>query len=118
MTFALQADCQAAGLPWANMYNKANKLTLPSMYSVQAAMAEFSAAYRAGNLSIDISDAPGNDSWPLATMSFVLLNHSITSQDCTNGEELIRFLAWTQINDAYLSSLLLLPFPDASLPSQ
>jgi hypothetical protein len=107
MTFALQSDSESAGLPWVAMYNRAGKLSLPSKYSVQAAMAEFSAAYSAGNLSVDISDAPGNDSWPLAFMTFILLNRSAMSLDCNNIEELIRFLAWTQVNDKYNVPLFL-----------
>jgi hypothetical protein len=123
MTFVRQIDCQSAGLPWVNMYNKAGYPVVPSMYSVQAAMIEFSAAYNAGNLTLDIVDAPGNESWPLAYMTFILLNQSITSNDCTNIQELLRcphcpitpppfgttlifgnnrWLAWTQTNDAYL----------------
>jgi hypothetical protein len=90
MTFVRQIDCQSAGLPWVNMYNKASYPVVPSMYSVQAAMIEFSAAYNAGNLTLDIVDAPGNESWPLAYMTFILLNQSITTSDCTNIQELLR----------------------------
>jgi hypothetical protein len=101
MTFLTLSDTIAVGLPWVNMINRANKKVIPSVYSVQAAMAQFSANYSAGNLTIDVVDAPGDDSWPLTYMTYVSINRSITALDCTNIEELMRFIAWTQINDAY-----------------
>lgn len=101
MTFVTQDDCLDSGLPWVNMVNKAGKVVAPSVYSVQAAMAQFAANFSAGNLTIDIVDAPGNDSWPLSYTTFIAINRSITALDCTNIEELMRFIAWTQINDGY-----------------
>jgi hypothetical protein len=111
MTFLTLSDTIAAGVPWVNMINRANQEVIPSVYSVQAAMAQFSANYSAGNLSIDVTDAPGADSWPLTYMTYVSINRSITALDCTNIEELMRFIAWTQINDAYFARRLSFPLP-------
>jgi ABC-type phosphate transport system substrate-binding protein len=104
MTFVRLIDCENNNLPWVNMINKAGKLVIPSKYSVQEAMAQFASNFSAGNLLIDIVDAPGNDSWPLSYTTFMAINKSITALDCTNVEELMRFIAWTQINDAYVAS--------------
>ena len=101
MTLVTQIDCLNSGLPWVNMVNKAGKVVAPSVYSVQAAMAQFAANFSAGNLAVDIVDAPGNDSWPLSYTTFLAINRSITALDCTNIEELMHFIAWTQINDGY-----------------
>ncbi len=110
MTFVRHVDCLKSGLPWANMVNKAGKVVAPSVYSVQAAMAEFAANFSAGDLTIDIVDAPGNESWPLAYTTFIAINRSITALDCTNIEELMHFIAWTQINDGYPHALALRHF--------
>jgi ABC-type phosphate transport system substrate-binding protein len=112
MTFVRHDDCLKSGLPWANMVNKAGKVVAPSVYSVQAAMAEFAANFSAGDLTIDIVDAPGNESWPLAYTTFIAINRSITALDCTNIEELMHFIAWTQINDGYPHAFAPCPFAE------
>jgi phosphate transport system substrate-binding protein len=99
MTFARQIDCSAVDLPWFAMVNKAGKTVQPSVASVQAAMSDFAADISAGQLTVDIGNAPGNRSWPLAYHTFLAINQSVTTFDCTNVDELLRFVAWALTND-------------------
>jgi phosphate transport system substrate-binding protein len=99
MTFARQSDSRAVGLPWFNMINKAGKTVQPSVASVQAAMSNFAANISAGQLTIDIVNAAGNDSWPMAYLTFLAINRSVTTLDCTNVDEFLRLVAWALTND-------------------
>jgi hypothetical protein len=93
LTFARQSDCSAVGLPWFNMINKAGKTVQPSVASVQAAMSDFAANISAGQLTIDIVNGAGNDSWPIAYHTFLAINQNVTTYDCTNVDELLHFVA-------------------------
>jgi hypothetical protein len=66
-------------------------------------MAEYQSEYAASNFTVDIYDAAGNQSWPLAYMTFFAISSSVEVFDCTNIEELINFLVWIHTNDAYVS---------------
>ncbi|ELR24201.1 serine/threonine protein kinase [Acanthamoeba castellanii str. Neff] len=99
MTFVRQAMSVAAGLSWANMVNKAGKTVEPSVSTVQAAMSQFARNFSAGDLTIDIVDAPGDESWPLSYHTFLAFNRSVTALDCTNIQELTRFIAWALTNE-------------------
>jgi ABC-type phosphate transport system substrate-binding protein len=101
MTFVRQAMSVAAGLSWANMVNKAGKTVEPSVSTVQAAMSQFARNFSAGDLTIDIVDAPGDESWPLSYHTFLAFNRSVTALDCTNIQELTRFIAWALTNEEY-----------------
>ncbi len=101
LTFLNYADTTSSKFKWMNMINKAGKLVTPSVASVQAAMADYSESYGQGNFTIDIVDAPGNDSWPLSYINYLSVKQNITTFDCTNFQELLAFVAWIQTNDAY-----------------
>ncbi len=107
VTFMSYADTVSSPFKWMNMINKAGKLVLPSVASVQSAMADFGIEYGSSNFTIDIVDAKGNASWPIAYMSYLSLKQNVTASDCTNIQELLAFVAWLQTNDAYVSPLLL-----------
>jgi hypothetical protein len=85
----------------ADMINKAGHVVAPNIDTVQSAMDQFQANFSAGQLTVDIVDAPGDNSWPLSYITFIAFNRSSTALDCTDNEELLRFVAWTQINDPY-----------------
>lgn len=86
------------------MYNKANQLVSPSVASIQSAMDSF-VQLSQGNYSIDIVDGNGTNAWPLSYLVFLSLNHSVTIYDCTIIEELMNFIAWTDINSKYVLTL-------------
>jgi hypothetical protein len=70
-----------------------------------APLTDFEYAYNSGNYSGDILDAPGNASWPLTHMTFMITDANVTTFDCTQVEEILRFVAWIQTNDEYALSL-------------
>jgi ABC-type phosphate transport system substrate-binding protein len=107
MTFLNYADTVSSPFRWMNMINKAGKLVRPSIESVQAAMDDFSEQFDQSNFTIDIIDADGNASWPIAYMNYLSMQQNLTTFDCTNIFELLSFVAWVQTNDAYV----LLRFP-------
>jgi ABC-type phosphate transport system substrate-binding protein len=102
MTFLNYADTVSSPFKWMNMINKAGKLVLPSIESVQAAMDDFSEQFDQSNFTIDIIDADGNASWPIAYMNYLSMQQNLTTFDCTNIFELLSFVAWVQTNDAYV----------------
>jgi hypothetical protein len=91
----------SANVRYMDMYNRANKLVKPSTTSVQAAMAIFTTQISDGDFTVNIIDANGTDSWPLSYMIYVTLLQDTYSQECSNVQDLIEFVAWIQTNDAY-----------------
>ncbi len=90
----------SANAKYMDMYNRANKLVKPSTMSVQAAMAIFTTQISDGDFTVNIIDANGTDSWPLSYMIYVTLLQDTYSQECSNVQDLIEFVAWIQTNDA------------------
>jgi hypothetical protein len=101
MTFVLYADAVAAGIKWSKLYNKAGSLVAASTTTVQSAMAAFLPQFGQSNFTVDIYDADGTNSWPLALMSYVSLAHTVTAFDCSIINELLSFVAWIHTNDGY-----------------
>lgn len=96
------ADLLPTNIKWINMINKAGNLVHPSPSSVQAAMTDFLSFFNAGNFSIDIFDAGGATSWPMAYQTYVTLKQNSSTFDCTIIHELLNFVTWVQTNDAYV----------------
>jgi hypothetical protein len=101
MTFVLYADAVSAGIKWSKMYNKAGTLVAASTTTVQSAMAAFLPEFGQSNFTVDIYDADGTNSWPLALMSYVSLARTVTAFDCNVVRELLNFVAWIHTNDGY-----------------
>jgi ABC-type phosphate transport system substrate-binding protein len=110
ITYLNWADTVSTPFKWMNMINKAGKHVQPSVASVQSAMADFKVQYGQSNFTIDIVDAPGNESWPITYMSYLSLKQNVTTFDCTSFQELLAFVAWVQTNDAYLCAFPPPPF--------
>ncbi|AQN68650.1 protein tyrosine kinase (PTK) family protein [Saudi moumouvirus] len=83
-----------------NMYNKAGYLVEPSIESVQYAMADYQSQYASGNFALDIYDAPGNNSWPLAYMNYVVMSKRFYQLDCSRADIVLKFIAWVYTNTA------------------
>ncbi len=55
--------------------------------------------YFVGRLTLNLTDAPGVNSWPVCYISYLNINASVTSRDCTIPSEFLLFLSWAQLND-------------------
>jgi ABC-type phosphate transport system substrate-binding protein len=101
LTYLNYADTVSTPFKWMNMINKAGQLVTPSVAAVQSAMSDFSDEFGSSNFTIDIIDANGTDSWPMAYMNYLSVQQNLTTYDCTSFQELLGFVAWVQTNDAY-----------------
>lgn len=118
LSFADYVDLPVDGpVRAASIYNRAGRLIEPSVTSVQLAMRDFSDHFAAGDLAVEIYDAPGNESWPLAYVPLVALSNRFVQPDCTRIDELLKFLAWVHTNDGATKAMAALRFAplDSSL---
>nr|UDO47407.1 ser/thr kinase [Pandoravirus massiliensis] len=118
LSFADYVDLPSGGpVRAASIYNRAGRLIEPSVTSVQLAMRDFSEHFAAGDLAVEIYDAPGNESWPLAYVPLVALSNRFVQPDCTRIDELLKFLAWVHTNDGATKAMTALRFAplDSSL---
>ncbi len=110
---------QQYNLTVIKMINKAGKLVEPSAEATLCAMNDFreeihqgnlttimgfssvvdNCRYFVGRLALNLTDAPGPHSWPVCYMSYLTINASATSRDCTIPSELLLFLSWAILND-------------------
>jgi ABC-type phosphate transport system substrate-binding protein len=107
---AADASGSASSVRAASIYNRAGYLVEPSVASVQLAMRDFSDRYAAGDLAVEIYDAPGDGSWPLAYVPLVALSNRFVQKDCTRIKELVNFFAWVHTNDAATEAMTALRF--------
>jgi hypothetical protein len=75
---------------------------------VAKAVADFATELNKGDSSIDIVDAPGNESYPLAYISYISLPKNLTGGgvDCSLVVELLSFFSWTQTNQVRFARCL------------
>lgn len=83
----------------ARMVNKAGTLVSPTVEAIQSAMADFQTEYEDGDFTVDILDANGTDSWPMAYLTFFAMDQNVSTADCTNVQELLNFVAWIHTNE-------------------
>ncbi len=55
--------------------------------------------FSSGTIALDIVDAPGVSSWPMASMYYLTLASNATLSDCNPMQQVLLFLSWTQLND-------------------
>jgi hypothetical protein len=101
MTYMSLPGAVAGKMPYMDMYNKAGVLVQPNISTVQSALATFNDFISKGVFTINVVDANGTNSWPLSYIIYFTLNKNTPFSDCTNVQELMEFVAWTQTNDAY-----------------
>jgi hypothetical protein len=104
---ASTTNATASSVNLARMYNKAGRLVELSVASLQSAMTDYQQDYAAGRFGIDIFDAPGAGSWPMAYLTFFAMRQNQTTDDCSNVGELLDFVAWIHTNDEYAVLLAL-----------
>lgn len=66
------------------------------------AQADFEAYYDNGEFTVDILDANGTNSWPMAYLTFLSMDFNGSYADCTNVQELLNFVSWIDTNDEYV----------------
>ncbi|ALD61916.1 Ser/Thr kinase [Mollivirus sibericum] len=81
------------------MYNRAGNLVYPSIASTQATMRDFKDQFAANDLTVQIVDAPGNESWPLVFMISLSMGRNLFMDDCSVLTSWLQFIAWAQTND-------------------
>jgi phosphate transport system substrate-binding protein len=80
-------------LPTAAIQNKAGKSILPSVAAVTAAAAGASGALPTNtDYRISIADAPGADSYPISSFTWILVYQN--QRDAAKGKKLVDFLNW------------------------
>jgi phosphate transport system substrate-binding protein len=78
-------------LAYGAVQNKAGEYVLATVEAVQSAMADFG-ANMGDKLALSIADAPGKNSWPIASYTYLLIYMDQT--DCVKGKKLIEFIRW------------------------
>ncbi|QGP92343.1 Phosphate-binding protein PstS [Neomoorella glycerini] len=97
-------------LPYAFLKNQAGKFVEPTLDTTTAAAAG-SAANMPEDMRVSIVNAPGENSYPIAGYTYLLVYKDQKDKD--KGTELVKFLWWA-IHDGekYAKDLLYAPLPD------
>jgi phosphate transport system substrate-binding protein len=88
------AYAENAGLPYARQINKAGKPVQASIEGVVHAAAMSGSAIPS-DLRLSITDAPGDESYPICGFTYLLLYEDLTYlKDGAKARELVRFVRW------------------------
>ena len=98
-------------LPFAAVTNQAGKSVLASVASITAAAANVAKSLPANSdYRISIANAPGADSYPISSMTWILVYQH--QRDAVKGKKLVDFLNWAYTQgEAQASSLDYAPLP-------
>jgi phosphate transport system substrate-binding protein len=83
------------GLPFANIRNADGRFVTPSIASVTAAAASMKLP-KSTDYRVSIANAPGKDSYPISSMTWLLVYQNQT--DKVKGTKLVNFLQWAYKN--------------------
>ncbi len=98
-------------LAYGSVQNKAGTYATATTQSVQAAMADFGTDM-GDKLALSIANAPGKDSWPISTYTYLLVY--LDQTDCVKGAKVVSFVKWALSNGtSFANELLYVPLPDA-----
>jgi len=94
------------------LQNKANQYVVASADTTQAAINDYGTAL-GDKLAISIVDGPGQNSYPIAGYTYLLLYMDQT--DCTKAQKLVQFVKWAEGPDGDKSAVALVyvPLPQA-----
>ncbi len=96
-------------LPYANVRNAAGRYVAPSIASVTAAAAGMRLPKNT-DYRVSMVNAPGNDSYPIASMTWILVYQN--QPDRVKGAKLVNFLRWAyKDGEKAASSLDYAPLP-------
>ncbi len=79
-------------MPMASLVNKAGKTVKPSVETTQSAMTDFADKFT-DKLTAVIVDGPGDNSYPVAGYTYLIL-HTTAMSDCTKAQKLLEFFKW------------------------
>jgi len=80
-------------IPFVKMVNKAGKTVEANAESLASAMLDFADKF-SDKLTNTIVDAPGENSWPIAAYTYLIL-HTESMKDCYKAQKLVEYLRWT-----------------------
>lgn len=86
-----------AGLPYADMINKAGNKVSANMDTLQNAMNDFAGTF-SDRLTTDIVDAQGENSWPIAGYTYLIIRLE-SMDDCLKAEKLLDYITWCITSD-------------------
>jgi phosphate transport system substrate-binding protein len=87
----------ANNIPFFKMVNKAGKTVVANAASLASAMSDFNGKLDPTKLTVDLMDAPGDASWPIATYTYYIL-HTSTMTDCVKAQKIVEYIQWTLTN--------------------
>lgn len=107
------------GMPFAFIQNQAGNFVEPTLASTEAAVAASAATLPAGDASwnnVTVVNAPGDDSYPIASFSYLLLDKELADNPTmtdAKARALISFIQWA-ITDGqqFAPELEYVPLPD------
>lgn len=79
-------------IAYAQMVNKAGKTVEANADSLASAMNDFADSF-SEQLTTNIVDGAGENSWPIAGYTYIIL-HTESMSDCVKAEKLLGFLKW------------------------
>jgi phosphate transport system substrate-binding protein len=104
-------------LPVVALKNRAGKFVKPSLESTSAAASgaleskKLRSMVEAGDFRLDLTNAPGNDSYPIVGMTWLLVHKNQKNKD--KGEVLKKYLEWVLTDgQKYAPQLLYAPLPE------
>ncbi len=99
MTYMSIMAAKLQNVSYIYMINKAGNIVQPSTDAVEQAMEDFKHSISPTDLSVNIVDGPGANSWPISMVSYITIFRDINKTDCTVIEELLTWISWVQLND-------------------
>ncbi len=84
-------------IAFASLVNKSGKTIIADAASLQAAMADFADKFT-DKLTATIVDGPGENSYPIAGYTYLVL-HTTSMSDCLKAQKLLEYIKWS-ITDA------------------
>jgi phosphate transport system substrate-binding protein len=101
----------ASGLPFGAVRNKMGNYVVPSLESVTAAAAGAIPSVQAEEFRLPLTDAPGEDSYPISGMTWAVLVFPAKEKP---RPEAVEFLEWaTHDGQEYAPGLRFAPLPDS-----
>ncbi len=98
-------------LAYGSVQNKSNNYVMPTNDAIQAAMADFG-TNMGDKLALSIANAPGANSWPISTYTYLLLY--MDQQDCLKASKINAFVKWALSDGTKdATDLQYIPLPDA-----
>jgi phosphate transport system permease protein/phosphate transport system substrate-binding protein len=110
------------GMDYASVQNQAGNFVLSSLESTAAAVGQAAATLPAGDESwhgVHLLDAPGADSYPIASFTYLLLYKEMSTSPTIDSMEkaraIVDFVAWAISDEGqvYAEELSYVPLPDA-----